>query len=233
MNQEGELLGKISLIGTENDNLPMWSIIRYCDEFCTNYNKIMIIRKICELMQQGASDNDFFVATRSEELFPGDNNGLSFSYDSDKFLMLATKNNNPEEFWRIIKDYIRPVVFYTGGSSPVKLVDFTDDSAVKITNLSYNSPPILDIQGTVNGLLDVANAGNRREMEEELHISTLIGDALVNTEKLARASQVVNDPRTPSGVKNYANNLLEELTRKQEKLNLKLDVRITRIDIRC
>jgi hypothetical protein len=183
-------------------------------------------------MHRGASDSDFFVALKSEELFPSDSNSLIFSNNSEKFLMLATKNDNPDEFWRIIKDYIRPIVFYTGDDEPIKLVDYTDEDAIKIIKLSYNSPPTWDIQGAINGLIDIASAGNRREMEEENHISNLIGNGIENAEKLARASQVVNDPKTPAGVKHYANNLLEELTKKQEKLNQKLDVRINNIDLR-
>jgi hypothetical protein len=232
MDKNNELIGIISIVGADIDNLPMWSINKYSEEFCNNYNKIMTVRRICELMHDGAYDDEFFVAKKSEELFPSESANVTFTHETDRFVRLATKSQNPEEFWRIIKDYVRPVVFYTGGDVPIKLVDYTDDGAIKIRKLSYNSPPSWDIQGTINGLIDVANAGNRRAMEEESHISNQIGAGFENMERYARASQVINDPRTPEGVKHYANNLLNDLTKKQEKLNKKLDIRVNKIDIR-
>lgn len=231
MNRERELLGTISIYGADIDNLPMWSINRYSEEFCNNYIKIMTVRRICKLMHEGASDMNFFVAKKSETLFPSELNEVFFSHDYGKYIRLATKGDNPDEFWRIIRDYIRPVVFYTGGNNPQKLVDYKDETAIKIKNLSYNSPPSWDIQGSINGLLDLANVKNKREMEEETHISNQIANAIENTERYVRTAQIVNDPMTPEGVKKYANVLLDDLMSKQGKLNEKLGVRIKRIEV--
>jgi len=112
------------------------------------------------------------------------------------------------------------------------LLDFNDDEAIKITSLNYNSPIIIDIWGAIEGLIDIANANNRRTMEEEEHMARQIGELTDNYARMASAYQVINDNRTPEGVKHYTNIGIEKLMQKQEMLNAKLGIRIDRVDIR-
>lgn len=225
-------IGEVQIIGDFTEGLPMWSINHYIEEFCNNYNKILIIRRICELLQNGANDNQFLVARKSADLFPKTSIEYDFSYDESNYIVLTTKGEDPKKFWHIIVNYVRPIVFYREGDQILPLIDITDADAIKITSFSYNSPVEINVQGAIGGIIDIANARNRREMEEERHIANQIGDSVENIERIARASQVVNDRRTPQGVQYYANNALEDLMKKQEKLNAKLGIRINRIDAR-
>lgn len=225
-------IGTVQIIGYRTEGLPMWSINHYIEEFCNNYNKILLIRRICELMQDGANDNQFLIAKKSINLFPKTSIESIFTYNDEDYIILQSKEENAKDFWHIIVNYIRPIVFYKENDNILPLVDINTEDAIKIKSFSYNSPIELNIQGAIDGIIDIANAKNRREMEEERHIACLINESASNVERIVKASQVIDDVRTPQGVKYYANNALMDLMNKQEKLNEKLGIRIERIDIR-
>lgn len=227
---ESKELGTIKLIGDKAEEFPMWSINRYIDETCNNYNKILIITKICELLQNGAIDSQFVVAKKSVMLFPKKSIKELFEYKEDNYIKLTTKDNNPEAFWHIIFNYSRPIVFFCERNTFTPIIDFKDEDAIKVTSLSYNSPPIFDISGAIETLYDLALAGKQDEREEEEHIARQLGESADNYRRIASASQVINDVRTPDGVRQYAMKGLEEIQEKQNILNKKLGIRIANIN---
>lgn len=227
---ENSSLGYIKLVGYDTENVPMWSINHYIEEFCNNYNKLLIIKRICELSANGAYDSQFLVAKSSASLFPTKSLENTFSYNNEKYEVLTTKSENPEHFWHIISNYVRPIVFFKSDGGVFPLVDFIDIDAIKITAMSYNSPVNIDISGALNGLVDLANAKNRREIDEERHISDMIGESANNTSRIISTYDVVNNSNVPEGIKRYANLNLEKLLERQSKLNEKLDIRIERIN---
>lgn len=227
------VIGEIKLIGVNTEGLPMWSINHYIDSFCNNYNKILIVRRICELIQQGAYDNQFIIAKKSADLFPTKLVKDSFNWESDRYIVLSSKGEEPKEFWHIIKSYVRPMVFYKEGSDILPLIDYNDDDAIKVTSMKYNSPVQINLKGATGALLDLINEPNRREMEDERHVSELLNNSIKNINDIASASQTINDVRTPDGVKHYANATLNDLIRIQDKLNKKLGIRADKIDLKC
>lgn len=67
--QNGKVIGSVSLVGENTENLPMWSINYYIQEFCNNYNKVIIIQRICEILQT-KNDSQILLSKKSGELIP-------------------------------------------------------------------------------------------------------------------------------------------------------------------
>jgi hypothetical protein len=222
-------IGEISLVGENTFELPMWSINYYLQELCNNYSKLLIIQRICELSQQGACDKCFFVGKQSASLFPRGAISKSLSENSTKYIILSEKD--PKEFWDAILSHSRPIVFYKHGTEILPLYDYKNKEAIKINKLTFNSPVNIDIQGAVNGLLDLIEAPKKHQIKEEEFEARQIGQLACNYSDIARAAQTINDPRTPEGIRHYANQGLYQLLEKQRKLNDKLEIRITRIDV--
>ncbi|MDW7672002.1 MAG: hypothetical protein SCK57_11335 [Bacillota bacterium] len=224
-------IGVIQVIGEKTNVLPMWAMNHYITEFCNNYNKIILVQRICLLIQSGYNYKQFIVAKRSAEPIPQKSLEDSFNYSEKKFISLDNHEDNYNDFWHIIFNYVRPVVFVKDSRGSFQpLMDFDDVEAIKIIKMSYNSPPWWDIRGAINSVLDIANAKIRKEMEEEKHIAIQIEQGAKNYESIARASQVIDDSSTPNEIKEYAKIGLEELLEKQAILNNKLGIRVGRID---
>lgn len=228
---EHSQLGTIKLIGNDA-NFPMWSIIKYIEDTCNNYNKVLLIIRICEHAQMGGSDSELWVAKKSMAPFMNKSIGKSFTFKEDNYVNLATKTENPKLFWHIVINYSRPMVFLRKNNDFIPLVDFIDDEAIKVISFSYNSPPMFDIEGVVNTLVDIGYAGKRNSREEEEHIARQLGESAENYRRIAFASQVINDEKTPEGIRKYANNALADIMLKQEVLNKKLGIRVEKINKR-
>lgn len=227
--KEHSQLGSVKLIGS-NEDLPMWSVIKYIEDTCNNYNKVLLLIKICEHLQFGGNDQELWIAKKSMSLFPAKSIEESSAFKKENYIKLTIKDDRPEFFWHIITNYVRPMVFSKNEDEFTPLVDFVDEDAIRISSFSYNSPPIIDIAGALGTLINLAYAGEKNNREEEDHIARQLGEAANNYRQIAFASQVINDPRTPEGIKIYANNALLEIMLKQEVLNKKLGVRVDRID---
>lgn len=226
-------LGQVTLIGENTRELPMWSINYFLQEYCNNYSKLLIIQRICELSQQGIPDKCIFVAKKSADLFPKDSFTNTFqNYNNYDYVVLSEKEEDPEKFWHITLNYVRPIVFYRDCGTSYPIYDFTYDEAIKISRLTYNSPINFDVHGVIDSLIDLAQAPAKQQMYEEEHIARQIEQLADNYNEIARASQTINDPRTSDGIRNYANQGLAQLMKKQGQLNEKLGIRIDRIDSR-
>lgn len=221
--------GIVKLIGDGASEFPMWSITKYLEDTCNNYNKLLQIVRTCMYLQHGY-DSELWVAKKSVFLFPDKSLEEYFTFKEQNYIKIATKAIDSERFWYIVTRYVRPIVFIKRHDNFIPLVDFINDDAIKIRSLSYNSPPLFDIEGVVGTIIDLAYAGKRDAREEEEHIARQLGESADNCRRIAHASQVINDERTPRGVKVYANNALSEIMAKQAVLNKKLDIRIAKID---
>lgn len=67
-------------------------------------------------------------------------------------------------------------------------------------------------------------------MERAEHEAWQVSYLAQGYESIARAAQVVSDPRTPDGIRQYAKDGLLRLLIKQGKLNDQLGIREDRID---
>lgn len=220
-------LGQVTLIGENTKELPMWSINYFLQEYCNNYSKLVMIQRICELSQQGIS---IFVAKKSAELFQYNSltdTLVNYYYDS---IRLLEREEDTEKFGHIVLNYVRSIVFYKHLGKIYPIYDFAYDEAIKISRLTYNSQINFDIHGVIDSLIDLAQVPAKQQMCEEEHIAKQIGQLADNYNAIARASQTINDPRTPIGISQYDNQGLKQLMEKQGKLNEKLGIRIDRID---
>ncbi|PNT92164.1 hypothetical protein [Clostridium thermosuccinogenes] len=221
--------GIVKLIGESASEFPMWSITKYLDDICNHYNKILQIVRTCIYLQNG-DDSDLWVAKKSVSLFPDKSFEECFTFNEENYVKLAIKAGDPEQFWHIVTKYVRPVVFVKKYDNFIPLVDLINDDAIKIRSLSYNSPPLFDIEGVLGTLIELAYAGKKDAREEEEHIARQLGQSADNYRRIAHASQIINDERTPEGVKVYANKALSEIIAKQEVLNRRLNIRVANID---
>ena len=57
-------------------DLPIWSITHYLDQTTSNYNRIMIIQKMCELSARGFEQKDFLISKQSIDIY--NENGIEY-----------------------------------------------------------------------------------------------------------------------------------------------------------
>ena len=220
-------IGKVRLIGERTEGIPMWGINHYFKTLCDNYAKLVMLVRMCAGSWDG-TDTRILISNESVPL----------SYDKQKIDRFMFKNNdylayqeNEESFWSCFHRCERPMVYRrTHEGKLLPFYSYFEEEAIKITGVSYNSPISIEIQGVVDGLLDLAAAKPRYEMEREEHEARQISYLAHGYESIARAAQVVSDPRTPDGIRHYAQDGLLRLLIKQGKLNDQLGIRQDRID---
>lgn len=221
--------GSVRLIGHNTDNLPMWAINHYFRTFCDNYAKLVMMMRVCRMMQMGAEEKAVCAVKESAPLLAdkGYANKM-ISRSEDNIVRLYE-----EEFWYIIQKYERPVVFaWLLDGAQVPLYDGFAGDAVKLEQISYHCPISIEPSGIVGALVDLALAGPRYEMERQEHEARQIANLAAGCERIVRAMQVIEDDRTPEGIKAYARETMQVLMEKQNKLNRKLGIELADIDIR-
>jgi hypothetical protein len=246
--------GKVSLIGIEDDNISSYLINNYLNRFCNNYLKVEIIKRVCILKQVGFEDSQFILAEKSADLFINERKFISRrkptealincvlknenfdryyhrypTYHLGDYIILASKSN-PRLFWNGIYKRSRPVVFLETRGNLIPLIGIFDEEAIKVTALSYNSPLKIEMTGLGGTLVDLFYARSRNQRDEEIFINNQIGQSADNIYGITRASQIVQDERTPAGVRQYAQNTLEQLLDNQAKMNERLGIRIQKLD---
>lgn len=70
--------------------------------------------------------------------------------------------------------------------------------------MTENSPIEVNLGGAIGALSDLIYAGNREQRLQEEHELHQIGQSARNIRDIVTASQVINDPRTPQGIRAYA-----------------------------
>ena len=220
-------IGKVRLIGEKTEGIPMWGINHYFKTLCDNYAQLVMLVRMCASLWDGA-DSKVVISNESVPL----------AYDKQKIERFMFKNKdcldyqeNEESFWSCFHRRERPIVYRrTCEGKLLPLYSYFEEEAIKITGVSYNSPISIEMQGVVDGLLDLAMAKPRYEMERAEHEAWQVSYLAQGYESIARAAQVVSDPRTPDGIRQYAKDGLLRLLIKQGKLNDQLGIREDRID---
>lgn len=150
-----------------------------------------------------------------------------------EFTILESKNKNPDNFWNLIVNLKRPIVFFDDGAEHIPLYDFTYDEALRITSFKENSPFNADLEGAVGSLVDLFYAREREQRSRDEHLNNYIGQATENIERIVRTSQIIEHPDTPTGVQYYARMNLMKIMRTQERLNEKVGINDIHIDERA
>lgn len=226
-NEMYEELGKVKLVGEKTEGIPMWGINHYFKQLCDNYVKLVMLVRMCT---RSWDDADVKIVISRES--------VPISFDKQKIERFLFKNDDclvfQEDiigFWFHFQRCERPMVYQrTRQGELLPFYNYFQKEAIKITDVTYNSPISIGVQGIVDGIVDLAMAKPRYEMERAEHEARQISYLAQGYASIARAAQVVSDPRTPDGIKQYALGELNKLLIKQGKLNDQLGIIQEKID---
>lgn len=214
---------------TGKEGLPFWTILHYFDMTINHHMKLTTIQRICELTARDVPDNHFIVAAHSVDLYQQKKPSIN---QFKEFTVLESKSRDPKKFWDLIVNLKRPVVFYDNGSERIPLYDFTNEEALRVTSFQENSPFTANLEGAGGTLVDLYYAKEREERLRNEQMNRYLGQAAENIERIVRASQIIEDPRTPQGVRFYAMANMERIMNAQERLNNKVGINEVHIDRR-
>ena len=214
--------------------LPSWTLTHYLDALSINHMKLFLTQRICELLARGAHDEDFEIGSTSADLVPSEDDP-SVSIEPRRlthgpYNVLGRKDEDARRFWTLLTRLRRPVVRFRYHGIWNELFLPSGPEAARVGRFLENSPPIIDIQGAGGALIDLIYGPEREERARVGWENEQIGRATENIERIARASQVIESPETPSGVKAYARQQLQHLQAKQAALNKRLGVSIENVD---
>lgn len=228
-----EDVGKVCIIGENTEEVPMWVINHYFKTFCDNYVKIILLTRLCELYQNGVRSDRIFISKKSIPVLSQKRDIEKFMYNNDDVIDYFVKKDTPKKFWDMFNRCARPMIYYREkGHGLIPLYEYKSDVAVKICYVSYNSPIEYIVKGAIDVLTDLTINNARYRHEEEEHAARQISNLANGYTSIVRAYQVIDDPRTPEGVKRYASDALATLLEKQNKLNENLGIKLDNIDTR-
>lgn len=216
---------KISFQGKEG--LPSWAITHYLQQTEINYLKLVLVERICELISNGLDPNRLVVATSSADIFP--KKIVQYS-DFEKFEILAEKGESAKKFWHVIARHHRPMVFYKEGNNFVPVYIPNDDNSLIIRNVGVNSPVNLSFEGAGGAITDIYYASEREQRQRKQWENEQLGQVVRNVDDIVRASTTANQPGVPEGVRAYAQAILEQAMKRQEKLNKDIGMSNARVD---
>ena len=122
------------------------------------------------------------------------------------------------------------MVFVREGYEITPLYDFLGDRAFVVRRLSINSPFNANLEGLASALPDLIYAREREGRNRVQWQNEQNGQAARNLTEIVQASQVINAPNTPEGIKHYAQMMLDQLMENQARLNAAAGVNTKRID---
>jgi hypothetical protein len=102
--------------------------------------------------------------------------------------------------------------------SPV--FDIHSGQALQIKKLTLNSPWSFSFQGTAGALVDLFTGKLLAQRQNER-----ISLAIQNLRQVVETSHLIENTKTPSGVRRYAIEQLEFIINKQDRVNRKLGIR--------
>jgi hypothetical protein len=208
----------IGLVEAESEeSWPLWSVSHFLDNTTSNYLKLLTLREVCRIFREGAEDRDFLIAAHSYDLFPANDD---LHYDEHDLIALESKDRSAAQFWHLFKYLHRPVVLFRTrqGLSPIYEVE--SDASLRIKSLSLLSPFSFSLQGAIGALVDLFSGTILAQRENERN-----AQALANVNTAVQTSHLIEDPRTPPGVKHFAIDQLESIMNKQAKINERLGIR--------
>lgn len=204
-----------------------WDIGKFIETTSLNYIKLLYITKICDLYSKNEiTDNMIYIEKNN---FYQNKKELLIHRDPISKIFLLGKSSSPEDFWYILRKNSRPLVFIKVNDQ-FKPLFLEKDNELVFTRLSVESPPEFVIKGFLPALIDLFFAKRRESREIDAHINSQIGQVARNIEDIVRAAQIINDPRTPEGVRAYAKSILDDIMYKQSNLNEKMSINVKRID---
>ncbi|MQY51339.1 hypothetical protein HCX48_08130 [Rhodocyclus tenuis] len=211
------------------EGLPTWALVHYLQQTEINYIKLVTLERIATLVQGGLDPDALVVAGESAELYQRE--GLRLE-PSREHLFLARKEESAQKFWNVVSRHARPVVFVRETDSYRPLYELRGTNALIIRNLSINSPAKVTLEGAGTALADIYYAGEREERARIQWANEQQAQVGVNLQELARASQIINDPATPPGIREYMQEIVRQTLARQTRLNTELEIRAPSVNAR-
>ncbi len=216
-------------------SLPIWSLGNFLNNTMSNYLKIVTLREICNKFYEGARDDNFYISVNSYDLFPSFKK--KFLYDgienqrheienirNDDLVILTSKEESALEFWHYFRYLRRPIVLFYSDNKYIPLYEIDSSASLKINSLSMHSPVSFSLQGVLGALADIFTGKWFAQRENERN-----AQAIANVEGIVRTSHLIEDRRTPPGVRHFASDQMETIMNKQAKINRKLGINEFRI----
>lgn len=197
--------------------VPVWAVTHILETFSSHYLKIQTIREMCIQFQQGACDTDFLIAVHSFDLYPALE---QTDYQEPELVVLQSKSDSAREFWKHFSRLRRPVVLFRSGQEFSPIYGTATESALRVPSLSVESPFTMSLQGTLGTLLDLIAGRAGAVRENEINAA-----AIANVRNIVETSHLIEDPRTPDGVRRFAIDQMEGIINKQARINHKLGIR--------
>lgn len=248
-NQEMEhQIREVNIRGENTIGIPMWMINNYIKSTCDNYAKLVYIVNIIDILTDNGSDIvDIGISTES---VPIDQDGRDFENKLVDFLMYPKAGKNkkkcclmsyvPEGEKKGFAHYFisceRPVCFaITKYNDVILLHNPRGDEGIKVCDISYHSPIKIGLSGIGSLIEHLTNAGTQVKNDSRLqdeHESRMLGQALHNMGEAIYVKEKLQNANIPEGHKVYLQNMYDAIMAKQEKLNEKIGVCNSGVDVR-
>jgi hypothetical protein len=218
--------GTVSIKGSKN--LFPWDIGHFLELTGLNYLKVMYITRICELYAKDLIVDDILFIEKNN-FYQHEKDDFDFQIKNPVYLV--GKSASPENFWYLLRKNSRPLIYIRKENYYTPLF-LEESNELVFKSVKVASPPEINASGFLPALIELF-FGIRRDAREDIDFQNRqLGQIAQNVQHIVSASQIVNDPKTPPGVKAYAINVLSEVIEKQSRLNEKLGLEILHIDER-
>ena len=145
--------------------------------------------------------------------------------------MAPEKGESAERFWYIVERFKRPIIlFKVNKKEKIPLYDYTSEEAAKIWSLKVQSPVAGEIVGAAGAAVDLFYSHKKDKRELEEHLNRQLGQSAQNLNQIVKASQTICDPRTPEGIRKYAEHQLLLIMKKQAEINNQIGLKVTSIN---
>lgn len=210
-----EIIGQVE---AESElSVPIWSVNHFLDYTTCNYLKLITLREICRRFGEGAEDHNFLICVDSYDLFPFKDD---FHYRENDLIVLTSKDRSAERFWYLFRQLHRPVVLFRTQNSLEPIYELESEVSLKIRSLSLLSPVSFSLQGAIGALVDLFSGNIFAQRANERN-----AQALENVRNVVETCHLIEDDRTPPGVRQFAIDQLESIMNKQARINDKLKIR--------
>ena len=233
---------------TLKKTVQLGSFIHLLSSVETNYIRLVTLGSLVSLIRRGASDDQFFIARRSSEIFDTEEDRAEFFSSKkarssirsgDEYTILGSKSDSAHEFWRLLGKRKRPVVLFRDGQNISPLYTFDGNESLKLLNARLMSPSDSTLGGLIGPIIDLIDYPARYRRDEEKHRKDMdiksqveIQEQYRSIGEFCRVSKILDDAPKNSGYYQYAKNLMKDVSENMESTIKRsgASVRITRIN---
>lgn len=202
---------------SSEESVPVWAVTHTVEVYSSNYLKVQSLRQMCIFFHQGAYDEDFRIAVSSFDLYPAVDD---LEYEEPDLVVLQSKADSAPRFWELFKRLRRPIVLVRRDNEFRPLYEIDSDAALRIPSLTVESPFSVSLKGAIGSIIDLFTGRAGAVRENELNAA-----AINNVRNIVETAHLIEDSRTPDGVKHFAIDQMEAIINKQSRINRKLGIR--------